>query len=785
MKCVRYHLPFILFFLFISFLFPLPANGLLLFTDTSTNEMNVYDASEQHAFINHSNGIEKMVLSTTVKNGANARGMAWIFPVPANPKKVIVNFPESLPSLSGVSVYEKSKETLKKSSNFLAITQPHTWPIFFYLDSRRSSVMFADYEQSLSTSYDSFQSFDIKGQTALPPSKPVTVYERIEKGEMISEIITAKTARGLSKYIKEKGLSLGKDVLPILKEYIGKDYSFVVVWLTNPQTEDIFEQMDRENREKTYSFSNNVPGEPAREYWNLGVDVSPNEKSQITEQSTEEKSAKVTFSAWIRTDDVFPVAPASIVGGPSGYENIYAYVCAWQGKFALSWKKNWIYSDTELTPGEWYHVAFSYDGTTKKIQLYVDGIPSGSDIGDQSSPSYGLPSTIGSYDYPFGGTDTGYNFNGTIRDPQFYKSILTDADIADLHAQKSISSKPYPYIAMSRVGGRSMNTSQQSDKKAVFVTFPSKDIYFPLLINSVYGSETVPTTISVIGHVSPKLFDDIKGYAEVEYFTGTYNANPELKNFYRPHAGQGEKIKFTKITLAPPSKLLTDDLWMKNTAPATIAYADFIVSHPVIHTFILLFLLSIVSSLFIGLILFPQFRNMRGIGTCALLGAANIFSIIGVGIATFFVIRTKPTEEVFLLLVALKQRGYLLRRRLAIIILWISIPFTALMLLVNVSGDLGIVGNLLFLLGFTLAVLGWHLKKIHPEDQHLFTDLKAHGYSSWLFTQKKQKRLLFVILFSLCFVLFSYLAIWGISSLIPKQLSPQTFIPNSFRYDIN
>lgn len=78
----------------------------------------------------------------------------------------------------------------------------------------------------------------------------VVVHEHLEKEGISSEIITAKTTSSLYEYLKSKGLNIENDSIPALQSYLGKDYSFVVSWMS-PQIENIsFE--DIKNNLMTY-----------------------------------------------------------------------------------------------------------------------------------------------------------------------------------------------------------------------------------------------------------------------------------------------------------------------------------------------------------------------------------------------------------------------------------------------------------------------------------------------------------------------------------------------------
>jgi|GEM_PF-533649 len=748
MSYVKYFISFACsIFLFFLFVIPVYGDGALIIP-IDNGRPSFGDETGQQAYINYANGREKMVVSIDAKTPKD-RDAVWIFPVPANPDKVIVDVLDDLPSLNGESLYANTSHAIGSALKSLISTQIYPYPIFWFFEQpwRVQGGLGGGemYQSSLLQS----------APTSIPA--PVTVYEHIEKGGMTSEIITAKTSKGFFDYVHQKGFDIKPDSLPIVKSYIGKNYSFIVSWFAKAETKP--EEQGSAKIESNDFHFNNVSGQQTREY------------GKITNPANIRKSDKVTFSAWIKTDSISSDQP--IVGGPGGDENIYQDVrLSNGGRFSVYLKSlGTLYTPPlSILPGQSYHVAFSYDGTTKELKLYVNGKQGVYVIGGIDAPSYGSVSEIGANN-SFS-SNFNFNFNGNIEDPRFYEEVLSADDIAKLykHEEPGIIYFTYNFELQSQSvldAPEQVENSSQLIKKAVFVTFPSEKIYFPLLLTSVYGSKIVPATIHVIGHIMPKLYDDIKDYAQVEYYTnGSYNASASLQNFYRAPASGS--VKFTKIKLNPPSKLLSDDLWMDQQSPAKIFYFDVITDHPVISFLLLLLLLSAFTGFVVGMILFPQYRTLRGAGTLALFGSANIFTLAGVVIASVFALQAKPTEEVANLLSGLRQKHYILRRRLAAGMFWLGIPFTALVLITNIWYG-NIITNLLFLLGCAIVFSGFWLKKIALEDKYLFDNLKMHGYSSWHFGEKKQKRILFLCLFSVCFIILSFLITWGISSLVPSD----------------
>lgn len=161
----------------------------------------------------------------------------------------------------------------------------------------------------------------------------------------------------------------------------------------------------------------------------------------------------------------------------------------------------------------------------------------------------------------------------------------------------------------------------------VAISFPTDKIYYPLKPTSVYGSVRIPTVIYVMSYVTPELYPGIAKDAQVEYYYDSYHAIPEyLSSFYNGKLRIND-FQFTKIRLDPPSKLLTEDLWIVNAPPPSVAAAQFLRGYGGIWGIAVLIIASCLSSMLVGWKMFryhePQLKNF------ALLGLANCTSLIG------------------------------------------------------------------------------------------------------------------------------------------------------------
>ena len=314
-----------------------------------------------------------------------------------------------------------------------------------------------------------------------------------------------------------------------------------------------------------------------------------------------------------------------------------------------------------------------------------------------------------------------------------------------------------------------ITTNFKSNQRGIFVTFPTQKIYYPLLPTSVYGSDTIPISIRIIGHRSPKIFKDIKSYTKTEYFIDhRIGLGEELKNFYN---GSSKNVKYTKIEIDAPSKFFTEDLWIIPRAPAKTYYSSFVAQYPWISGAFLLILSSIIAGIIAGWIVFRDLRRTKGILKLVLAGLSNCLSIMGLAIATIFLRTKKGDGKIEPVINKIKERGYSWRRRTAIFLLPIAIPLSIIALpslvyqLRILFGPLNFhfyedtIILLLSIAPITAMVFALLIKKIKPEDKSLFAQLKSAGYSSWTFDPKDRLKFVFVPLFSAVFLIVSWLIV--------------------------
>ncbi len=207
-------------------------------------------------------------------------------------------------------------------------------------------------------------------------------------------------------------------------------------------------------------------------------------------------------------------------------------------------------------------------------------------------------------------------------------------------------------------------------RPGLFITFPTDKIYYPMIPTSVYGSEIIPITIYVLDHVTPELNTEITGYTKTKYYYQEYLSTYELEAFY---GDLENNVKYTKIEINAPSKYFTKDIWFKEEAPSSVVYANslcyFLTEHSTMAKIGLTLLISFLAGGVAGMFIFRNFKDF------AILGLANIFTIIGLAIAIILAKTTRKGEE---LIHKLKGAGFIVistdKRKLYFIILF-SIAF--------------------------------------------------------------------------------------------------------------
>ena len=206
--------------------FPASACGCGLMISQSDDGWSYGDDSAEQSFINFENGTEKLIITLNLKK--RSKDAVLVIPIPANPKLIKADVLSDVPKFSGYNVSKKAHENLSSIRDALLSTQ--IYPIVPIL-----------LKSSISTSYvGGANSSD--GALLNAPTKginqDIVVYQHLEKEGMVAEVLSAATSDALYDYLKQKGLKVEKDSIPIFRDYINKEFSFVVSWISPSASAD-------------------------------------------------------------------------------------------------------------------------------------------------------------------------------------------------------------------------------------------------------------------------------------------------------------------------------------------------------------------------------------------------------------------------------------------------------------------------------------------------------------------------------------------------------------------
>lgn len=203
------------------------ADGMIIHPDPYSGGWDYSDEADQQAFINYQNGLEKMIVGVKIDNLND--DAVWLFPVPADPSKVVIDVIDDLPLMTGKEINSAAEASLVQAKDVLFGSQ--IYPLFFMLNGHDRGYM--------PGGMDEMGMVSNLASDMRPLEANVTVYEHLDKEGLSSELITAKTGDGIYDYFEKKGLKIEKNMIPALDAYIGKDYSFVVTWIDNGAKENI------------------------------------------------------------------------------------------------------------------------------------------------------------------------------------------------------------------------------------------------------------------------------------------------------------------------------------------------------------------------------------------------------------------------------------------------------------------------------------------------------------------------------------------------------------------
>ncbi len=190
------------------------ADGMVHYYDDTWRPMR---ENRQVAAINYENGYENLVLTIDIDQETKGEKAVWMFPVPANPEKVVIDVVDKFPTFSGRNIAEQYKTAMQTypfiSSAYSAI------PLLGFL------LPFALLPMVSNISY--------AGDAQEKGPDYVSIHETVSKFGITTKLITTQSSEVLYEYLRVKGFELPESSKIIMDDYIGKDYSFVISFIDN------------------------------------------------------------------------------------------------------------------------------------------------------------------------------------------------------------------------------------------------------------------------------------------------------------------------------------------------------------------------------------------------------------------------------------------------------------------------------------------------------------------------------------------------------------------------
>jgi hypothetical protein len=362
----------------------------------------------------------------------------------------------------------------------------------------------------------------------------------------------------------------------------------------------------------------------------------------------------------------------------------------------------------------------------------------------------------------------------------------------------TVDTTPASFLMPGQEEANKKNNSAPTFSRGVSVSFPTKIIYFPLILTSIYGQAVVPAEIRVIGKVRPDTYREIKPFVKTEYYDRSefWPSTEANKGFFSDFFGELDwGFDYTKVTINAPANLFKQDLWFKN-GPALSYYPvrifsgwgdspaymgnDLFSGGAWVGLIVLIVVCSVVASLLAGLIFLKSLR--KDPLKLILIGLTNLLTILGPIIFVALInvkkhISSVPTLE------NPELKKYKKKRRWAFIIYSICpifiLPAALFVILIPIAliadgydlakpscidcpgylNDWPFITSLVFLIAYIfISIIFRKISRIKPEDKALFVELKKEGYSTWTFRPRQAlPKFLFLAAFSLLFCLFVFI----------------------------
>ncbi|VVC00107.1 Uncharacterised protein [uncultured archaeon] len=177
---------------------------------------------KQSAVISHENGYENLLIFVQTSSRVNGpdTNRVWIFPLPAKPSEIEIANLKAFPSMYGTGLKQRLKGNLESLAlaNFVAAFPPAL--LFFFVVGEKYA------------SAGNEKSYSDRGP--IVSNNGYEIWQHIDKYGIATEVMTTQDSARFYRYLEARGTNLSDDAKLRIEEYIGKDYSFIVSWVSDP-----------------------------------------------------------------------------------------------------------------------------------------------------------------------------------------------------------------------------------------------------------------------------------------------------------------------------------------------------------------------------------------------------------------------------------------------------------------------------------------------------------------------------------------------------------------------
>jgi hypothetical protein len=190
------------------------ADGMMFIEDRDM--WSLQPEQNQIAAINYEDGMENLLISVSPGSDFKGTRAVWIFPVPAAPGTVKTDVLKGYPRLTGRNFEDRFNEAVGTATGI--------------------QVMYATFPVSCISGGAAVLSAFVFGMAGnLQKSSDIQVYDRVEKMGVITEVVGATSADALQNFLVYRGMDAKNDERALLRDYIGKNYTFVVTSIDDVQ----------------------------------------------------------------------------------------------------------------------------------------------------------------------------------------------------------------------------------------------------------------------------------------------------------------------------------------------------------------------------------------------------------------------------------------------------------------------------------------------------------------------------------------------------------------------